>query len=173
MTKNGYRDALMQGTIFVKMPNKKNRAFRLHLTKNLSAYKKMKKKERKFYFCEIKGKYLEKLLTRCIQRTGIVLAGDIYNIGIGKIIAFPYRNRKTNRPELRLGIMADTGGAFVKTLYKMDYFAGIFTSREKLRKHMNSLPLSTDAYILYKKSPKNKKVVKKKKIKKKRVARRV
>ncbi|MFH0898977.1 MAG: hypothetical protein V1855_05335, partial [bacterium] len=136
LTEKGYQDALMQGTVFVEMPDGVVRAFRLHLTQNMNDYKEMKKDDRRYYFCEIKGKYFERMYTRCIQRKGIVLAGDIYNVGIGKIIAFSYRNRKTNRLEMRLGVLADTGGAFVKTVYKMDYFAGIFKNRENLRKHM-------------------------------------
>ncbi|MFH1831711.1 MAG: hypothetical protein ABH827_02805 [bacterium] len=163
LTEAGYKDALMQGTVFVKMsgnpvgktvqngPNNAIKAFRLHLPQKMSAYKTMKDSEKVFYFCEIKGNQFKELYTHCIQRKGIVFAGDIYNIGIGKIIALSYLNPKTKKPEMRLGVMADTGGAFVKNLYKLDYFAGIFSSREDFRKSMGNLPTVTDAYILYKK----------------------
>jgi hypothetical protein len=45
--------------------------------------------------------------------------------------------------------VADTGGAFIKNLYQLDLFAGIFNSRSELSAYLKHLPVQTDAYILH------------------------
>ena len=77
---------------------------------------------------------------------GVTFAGDILNIGLGKIIAIEdsYQN-------IRLGIIADTGGAFVPNLHQLDLFAGIFPDRTAYQQAVQKLPEYAKAYILLKK----------------------
>ena len=81
----------------------------------------------------------------------VVLAGDVYNIGIGKLILLQYQNLKTRKQELRLGILADTGAAFKNNLYQLDSFVGMVSSDEQLHHQTNHMLDTVNAYILYKK----------------------
>ena len=50
------------------------------------------------------------------------MAGDIYNLGLGKLVAL----EDPKSGELRLVVLGDTGGAFQPNLFQLDDFAGAF-----------------------------------------------
>ena len=52
--------------------------------------------------------------------------------------------------EIRLGILADTGSAFVNNLYQLDLYCGIFRNRREFDNWRKTLPNVVDAYILVK-----------------------
>jgi hypothetical protein len=54
-----------------------------------------------------------------------------------------------------LGIIADTGGAFLPNLGQLDYLAGVFPSRREFWEYNRRLPEYTQAYILIQKKPSN------------------
>jgi hypothetical protein len=45
--------------------------------------------------------------------------------------------------------LADTGGAFIKNLYQLDLFAGIFTKRMAFLDYLKKIPATEHAYLLY------------------------
>lgn len=52
---------------------------------------------------------------------------------------------------LRMGIIADTGGAFLPSLYQLDFLSGIFKNKQDFQAFVNQLPEYANAYILVKK----------------------
>jgi hypothetical protein len=50
-----------------------------------------------------------------------------------------------------MGVIADTGGAFLPNLYQLDFLAGTFTSERAFEQYIQKLPEYTNAYILVKK----------------------
>jgi hypothetical protein len=151
LSREGVEEALMQGTIFVCMPNKIVRIFNIDRNNNIPYDKKIKNRElqkRYWYFKERShGKDLYKQYKK---RGNVLFAGDIENIGIGKVITIKHKNVVTKKEEVRLGILADTGGAFYDNLYQLDFFAGVFKNKALLKEYMKQLPNTTSAYVLYK-----------------------
>ena len=155
LSREALEEALMQGTIFVTMPDGKKRIFNVDISNDIDYnknIKNMRNQKRYWYFREIASHLASDLLKRFSRRKNIVFAGDIYSIGIGKLIAISYQNQLTKQEELRLGILADTGGAFLRNLYQLDSFAGIFASRQELKKQTRFFPDTVNSYILYKRS---------------------
>lgn len=147
VTRNGLEKAIGQGTVIVKMPDKDYKV--LHVYKNNGyGYDKTirdrNNQKRYWFFRELDDAY------KIMGRRGVIFAGDIFNIGVGKIIALKYANPITQKPELRLGVLADTGGAFINNLYQLDIFAGVFSSEKKFAEHLKQTPDLAKAYILYK-----------------------
>lgn len=152
LSRDDFEDALMQGTIMVRLPNKEN-VFVANLSNNIDYDKKEtdpRHQKRFWYFIEAKNSKwtIEQFKKRLKTRQNVIFAGDIYNIGIGKIIAIKHQNPVTHKNEIRLGVLADTGGAFVRNLYQLDLFAGIFNSRTELSAYLKNIPVRADAYIL-------------------------
>ena len=54
------------------------------------------------------------------------------------------------KPQLHMGIIADTGGAFLPNLHQLDFLAGVFGSKEEFAEYTRKLPEYTKAYILVK-----------------------
>jgi hypothetical protein len=50
-----------------------------------------------------------------------------------------------------LGVIADTGGAFLPNLHQLDFLTGVFDSHEKFQAYSKKLPEYTNAYFLVKK----------------------
>lgn len=152
VSRDGLEESLMQGTTIVKMPNNKLRVFSVDKDNEIEYDKKIKdrrKQKRYWYFKE--SKKSKKFGGANILNLGkTVFAGDIYNIGLGKIIAIRYKNQLTKKMEWRLGILADTGGAFLNNLYQLDFYSGIFKSRSIFNKWRKIFPNNVQAYILVK-----------------------
>ena len=155
VSRDGLEEGLMQGTVLVKFPDSSYKIFNVHLNNGI-AYEKNKpvlQQKRYWFFKELKhsAKSVETFKNKIKRRSGVIFAGDIHNIGTGKLIALRYTNPITKQPGIRLGVLADTGSAFVNNLYQLDFFAGLFSSRQLLSQHMKQLPIFTHAYLLSKK----------------------
>lgn len=149
-------DALMQGTVVVKFPNGSYKILNVHKTNGI-AYNRHQKntlaQARYWFFKEIASDAQEKkqAIDRFKQRRNVIFAGDLYHIGLGKLIAIRHQNPITKKCEMLLGILADTGGAFDNNLYQLDLFSGLFESRSALTSQLRKLPAATNACILYRK----------------------
>lgn len=151
VSRQGLEESLMQGTVIINMPNGKKRTFCVSQNNGFAYDKNIKNREnqkRYWYFKELTNKKL--LKTNIINLGNSVFAGDIYNIGLGKIIAIRYKNRTTNKIEMRLGILADSGGAFINNLYQLDFYGGIFKNHDDFYKWVSPMPRNVQAYILAK-----------------------
>jgi len=155
VSREGLEEALMQGTVLVKFADSSYKIFNVHLNNGIP-YEKNKpvlQQKRYWFFKELKhsAKSVESFKNKIKRRSGVIFAGDIHNIGTGKLIALRHTNPITQEPEIRLGVLADTGSAFVNNLYQLDFFAGLFSNRNSLSQHMKQLPIFTHAYLLSKK----------------------
>ena len=50
-----------------------------------------------------------------------------------------------------MAVIADTGGAFLPSLYQLDYLSGIFKTKQDFQDYIRTLPEFANAYILVKK----------------------
>lgn len=154
LSRNDLETILMQGVGFVTLPDGSVRLFNVHLNNNIPYDKTIKNaydQKRYWYFKETVGKEVERQRALYEQRKDIIFAGDIYNIGAGKLVLIPYQNILTKKRECRLGIIADTGAAFHNNLYQLDVFVGMVSSYKQLYQQVSYMTETVDAYIIYKK----------------------
>ena len=71
----------------------------------------------------IKG-YGYKIDAKISIQPGVTFADDVLNIGLGKMVVL--ESGKGKSKQLQMGIIADTGGAFLPSLYQLDLKNGYF-----------------------------------------------
>jgi hypothetical protein len=154
LTRDSFEDALMQGTILIRFTDGTSAFFNVDRNngiaydRNISPYQQ----GRYWYFRpvdDIKG-YGHTADAKISIQPGVTFAGDVLNIGLGRIVALEHSTG--GQPQLQLGIIADTGGAFLPNLHQLDFLAGIFRDRNEFYAQTRSLPEYAKAYILVKKA---------------------
>jgi hypothetical protein len=155
LTREGMEEALMEGTIKVTFNDGSTELFNVDKSNEIPYVKELKRTEQKRYWYfrkvdNIKG-YGHSIDSKISIKPGVTFAGDIKNIGLGKLIAIEHKIG--NKNQLKLGAIADTGGAFLPNLYQLDFLAGIFDLRQDFDRYSRTLPEFTNAYILIKKKP--------------------
>lgn len=152
ITQDGLEEALMQGTILVQFPDYNKKIFNVHKSNGID-YKKYLtkyKQKRYWYFKETNAfnGYGKNPGTRTIIKPNVTFAGDVKHLGFGTLIAIKYKNILTQRDEIKLGIIADTGGAFRNNLKQLDYFTGTFNDKASFKKETMFIPDYVEAFIL-------------------------
>jgi hypothetical protein len=153
LTREGLEEALMQGTILINFNDGSKAFFNVDRNNGIPYIKGVSPRAQKRYWYfrkvdAIKG-YGYKIDAKISIKPGVTFAGDVLNIGLGKIIVLEYPQGGSKR--LKMGIIADTGGAFLPNLYQLDFLAGIFQNQNAFRRHISQLPEYATAYILVKK----------------------
>jgi len=154
LSRDDVETILLQGNCFIRMPDGKLRFLYAHLHNNIAYDKSIKnsREQRRYWYFKERKEGGAALWEKYQQRNNVVLAGDIYNIGVGKLVLLRYQNLKTRKYEMRLGIIADTGAAFYNNLYQLDSFAGVISNQRQLSQHISHMLDTVDAYLLYKKT---------------------
>jgi hypothetical protein len=142
LTREGVNRALMQGTVEVTLPDGSTKLYNVHRNNGVAWKPEEKdgnKQERYWSFQEqpgivgVEGVLLE---------PGVSVAGDIHNVGFGKLVAL-------HTPDgLRLAVLADTGGAFQPNLFQLDWLAGTFPSHAAYLEGVAHLPKRVEASVL-------------------------
>jgi hypothetical protein len=152
LRRGGLESALMQGTILINFTDGTSKFFNVDRN-NGSAYVKgldPKQQKRYWYFKEVvsaKG-YGQTIETKISIEPGVTFAGDVLNIGLGKMIVT--EQLIDGKQHLQMGVIADTGGAFLPNLHQLDFFAGIFNNNTDYVASVKRLPDYAKAYILIK-----------------------
>ncbi len=152
LTRSGLEAALMQGTVLVNFTDGTKEFLNVDRNNGMSYIRGLKAtaQTRYWYFKEvdaIKG-YGYKIDAKISIKPGVTFAGDVLNIGLGKIIVI--EDNQSGQKRLKMGVIADTGGAFLPNLYQLDFLAGTFTSERAFEQYIQKLPEYTNAYILVK-----------------------
>lgn len=152
LDRQGLEDALMQGTVAVNLPGGGQRLFNVHRNNGILYDRRLKdprQQKRYWYFMEVSGPrgYGKDMDNKIVVQPGVTFAGDVYNVGLGKLIMIRYQ-LSSGPPRLKLGVLADTGGAFIPNLYQLDFLAGIFRNRDAFGKAVAQLPEYAHASIL-------------------------
>jgi hypothetical protein len=153
LDREGLESALMEGTILIKFTDGTSAFFNVDRNNNIPYVKGLEPTEQKRYWYfkpvnAIKG-YGQTIGSKISLKPGVTFAGDILNIGLGRIVVT--EGSVAGKPQLRMGIIADTGGAFLPNLHQLDFLAGVFDSKEDFAAYTRKLPEYTKAYILVKK----------------------
>jgi hypothetical protein len=153
LTRNGLEEALMQGTILINFLDGSQAFFNVDRNNGMSYIRGLKAtaQKRYWYFRQvdaIKG-YGYKIDAKISIKPGVTFAGDVLNIGLGRVVVMEHT--QNGRKQLQMGVIADTGGAFLPNLYQLDYLAGIFPNQTSFRQYIRKLPEYANAYFLVKK----------------------
>ncbi|MDB9522379.1 hypothetical protein PN480_10485 [Dolichospermum circinale CS-1225] len=153
LTRNGLEAALMQGTVLVNFTDGTKEFLNVDKNNGMSYIRGVKatSQKRYWYFKEvdaIKG-YGYKIDAKISIKPGVTFAGDVLNIGLGRIIVI--EDNQSGKKQLKMGVIADTGGAFLPNLYQLDFLAGTFASEKDFQQYIHKLPEYTNVYILVKK----------------------
>ena len=153
LTRDGLEAALMQGTVLVNFTDGTKEFLNVDRNNEMSYIRGLKATEQKRYWYfkevdEIKG-YGYKIDAKISIKPGVTFAGDVLNIGLGRIIVI--EDNLSGQKRLKMGVIADTGGAFLPNLYQLDFLAGTFASENNFQQYIQKLPEYTNAYILVKK----------------------
>ena len=147
LTEKGVYDALMQGTIEVTLPGGVTRLYNVAVNNGVpydAAIKDPAKQARYWYFDQvdhIRG-YGRTPAHRTTLKPNATVAGDIHNLGLGKLIALEMGD------EVRLVVLADTGGAFQPNLFQLDYLAGSYASYTDFQRATADIPPRVGAGVL-------------------------
>ncbi|MEM6925895.1 MAG: hypothetical protein AAF602_03115 [Myxococcota bacterium] len=146
LTRDAVNQALLQGTIRVNVPGEATRMYNVHVN-NGRAWQPgtadQSLQPRYWYFREV-----DKIfgVEQTALRAEAAVAGDVYNLGFGKLVALEWPAEEGT--ELRLAILADTGGAFQPNLFQLDFLAGEFASKQAFAQWVRSTPTRVRASIL-------------------------
>ncbi|MEH1920142.1 hypothetical protein [Nostoc sp.] len=153
LTRNGLEEAIMEGTILINFTDGYKAFFNVDRNNGMSYIRGVKAtaQKRYWYFREvdaIKG-YGYKIDAKISIKPGVTFAGDVLNIGLGKVVVIEHT--QGGRKHLQMGVIADTGGAFLPNLYQLDFLAGIFQNKKEFGQNITQLPDYATAYFLVKK----------------------
>ncbi|MGF1938512.1 MAG: hypothetical protein RM347_029850 [Nostoc sp. ChiQUE02] len=153
LTRNGLEEAIMEGTILINFTDGYKAFFNVDRNNGMPYIRGLKAtaQKRYWYFREvnaIKG-YGYKIDAKISIKPGVTFAGDVLNIGLGKVVVIEHT--QGGRKHLQMGVIADTGGAFLPNLYQLDFLAGIFKNKKEFGQNISQLPDYATAYFLVKK----------------------
>ena len=153
LTREGLEEALMEGTILINFPDKTSKMYNVDKNNGIAYIKGLNPKQQKryWYFKQVDNinGYGNKIENRIKIKPGVTFAGDVFNIGIGRIVALEYS--VSGEKKIKLGIIGDTGGAFLPNLFQLDYLAGIYKTKQDFINKSKSLPPYVNVYFLIKK----------------------
>ena len=150
LTREGLEEALMEGTILIKYPDGTSEFFNVNKNNRIAYIKGLepRKQKRYWYFKKVNSinGYGNKIENRIKVEPGVNFAADVFNLGVGRMVVLEYTNNGMKK--LKLGVIGDTGGAFLPNLHQLDFLAGIFKTRKDFVEYSKSLPSYVNAYIL-------------------------
>lgn len=152
LTREGLEEALLEGTICVRLPDGAKRLYNVDQGNGVAydpSLKDSRKQKRYWYFEQISQPqgYGPDVRSQTLLYPGAA-AGDVFNLGLGKLLALEYTQPKTGERKLDFRLLADTGGAFSPNLKQLDIYIGLCDHRDEFRRAIAALPEHAAVYIL-------------------------
>jgi len=156
LSRDDLESALLQGTVVTDFGHRLGKkTFNVHRNNN-KEYDRTKKpyeQERFWYFKEVDGikGYGKDAEYKITIYPKVTFAADLNQFGLGKVLMIQYPDKAGSKVS-RIGIFADTGGAFDDNLYQVDYLVGSYPGKEAFYKAVRGVPDYVDAYFMVLKS---------------------
>ncbi len=150
VTLEGYNELVMQGSAVIDFEDQTvPQTFQVVVANN-------KEGADKYWFVAPyeKRKPSKKYPIKVEPISGVSFAGNISDIGFGKVLVMIGKNPQTLEKEMRVGVLTDTGNAFQDNLCKFDLFTGHFEDHHLFDEHCKQYPHTAEMYILIKKRKK-------------------
>lgn len=150
LTRDDLESALMQGTIVADFGAQGRKTFNVHRNNNI-AYDRAKPpytQERFWYFKQVDGVkgYGKDAEHKITVNPEVTFAADLTQFGLGRLLMVQYQ--ASGKTISRIGVMADTGGAFSDNLYQVDYLVGSYPGKAAYQNAIRHLPDYVDAYFM-------------------------
>jgi membrane-bound lytic murein transglycosylase len=152
LSRDDLESALLQGTVVTAFQQGQSpKIFNVHRVNNIP-YDRNKgpyQQERYWYFKEVDGVkgYGKDADNKITVDPKVTFAGDLAQLGLGKLLMIQYQS-KQHQPITKLGILADTGGAFANNLYQVDYLAGAYAGKAAFMQGVAGIPDYVEAYFM-------------------------
>jgi hypothetical protein len=152
LSEQGVYEAMMQGTVEVLLPDGSRRTFNVARSNGVPydpAIHQHAAQGRYWYFAEVDGVlgWGDTPERKVRLAYGASVAGDVYNLGLGKLVALE------GGDGLRLAVLSDTGGAFQPNLFQLDFLAGAWPDRESFTRDTAGVPERARAGVLLGRGP--------------------
>lgn len=128
VSRDDLEGALLQGTAVIPKPDGSYRYLNVHRSNGIPYNRLLKpeQQQRYWYFKDVKsvlgyGKDADYKIPIAPQ---VTVAGDIVNLGLGKLILLATPEAGT--VHYRLTVLADTGGAFANNQFQLDWLSGYY-----------------------------------------------
>ena len=146
LTRDGVYQAILQGTVSVTTADGRH-LYNVHKSNGIPydrAIRDPAAQPRYWYFREVPRLlgYTSGDRPAVAIAPRVTVAGDVYNLGLGRLVLLD------TGPELRLVVLADTGGAFQPNLYQLDWMAGVYPDRAALDAATAHVPERVAAGVL-------------------------
>ncbi|MDG2991372.1 hypothetical protein L3556_10580 [Candidatus Synechococcus calcipolaris G9] len=153
LTRAAFEDALMQGTILINFTDGTSSFFNVDRNNGIAFVRGVDPYQQKRYWYfrpveAIKG-YGSHIDNKINIEPEVTFAGDVFNMGLGRVVLL--EDQRRGQRIFRLGVIADTGGAFIPNLYQLDFLTGTFPTYQAYQSYARQLPDYVGAYILIKK----------------------
>lgn len=142
--------AQLQGTIEARLEDGRARLFNVDRPNGFAYVKgaSLESQPRYWYFRPVDGLYgygpSAERRVRLVE--GVSVAGDVYNLGVGKLVALSWSTPAGR--QVRLAVLGDTGGAFQPNLGQLDLLAGTFPSRAAFQDATAGIPDRVEAGVV-------------------------
>ena len=152
VSRDDLESALMQGTIVADFGGTVGRKIlNVHRNNNIE-YDRLKspyEQNRYWYFKQVDGikGYGKDSDHKITVNPEVTFAADLSQFGLGKLLMIQYPE-KQGTIITRMGILADTGGAFMNNLYQVDYRAGSYRGKQAYIQATRHLPDYVNAYFM-------------------------
>lgn len=150
ITPQGYEELAMQGSAVIDFEHENNpQTFQVVVANG-------KEGADKYWFVAPyeKRKPSKKYPIKVEPVPGVSFAGNIADVGFGKVLVMVGKNPLTLEKEMRIGVLVDTGSAFQDNLCKLDLFTGYFEDHHLFDEHCKQYPHTAEVYVLIKKRKK-------------------
>lgn len=150
LSREGVLEAMMQGTVAVTLPDGRAHLYNVDRANGMPYLRgtRAEAQRRYWYFREVdrvRG-WGPDPASRVPLVAGVSVAGDVANLGLGKLILL--RSPEPGGEALRLVVLADTGGAFQPNLFQLDLLAGTYPDRASFLQGVAGLPERAAAGVL-------------------------
>lgn len=149
LTEEALHDVLLQGTGVVNVDGL-TRYFNVHRNNGIPYNYTLGKREqpRYWYFIEVPSimGYGEKQENKIAIKAQVTFAGNVRQLGLGKLFMVNYERDKENIS--RLGVLADQGGAFDNNLFQLDMLVDSYKGWEDYYQANKNLPDYAKAWLM-------------------------
>ncbi|MSP56332.1 MAG: hypothetical protein EXR69_12130 [Myxococcales bacterium] len=151
LTEDAVHDAIMQGSTAVRHPDGSVHTYGVDVSNGIAyvASHARRAQDRYWYFRERPhgpNGWGPPGSPEIALKAGVSVAGDVYNLGLGRLILLEYPEGAGTT--LRLVVLADSGGAFQPNLCQLDLYGGAFPSHDALYAAWRSVPEHLRASVL-------------------------
>jgi hypothetical protein len=154
LTEEDLHDVLLQGTGVLNVDGVLH-YYNVHRNNGIAYNYSIGKREqaRYWYFAEVPAimGYGKTLASKIAIQPQAALAGNVRELGIGKLIMLQYQN--AGMQENRMAILADQGGAFDNNLFQLDLLVGSYLGWDDYHQANKQLADFASAWIMLIKLP--------------------